>query len=151
MRRAQLALSRFLPLIDWGRFARCNLNEEAGIGQGFRVFACGDADQALAWVLRTDSIGPEGTLRDDVPPRQAVLVLPGLAAGRYRVAQFDTQRGQTIDTLYLSHGGGDMRLACGGVVRDLAVAVVAVGGSPASAGVHCLASRPPSRACAAIS
>ena len=58
MRAAQGALARFLPLIDWQRFRRRNLNDEVGSTTGdLALFACGDEDQALAWLLRKDSIG----------------------------------------------------------------------------------------------
>jgi mannan endo-1,4-beta-mannosidase len=57
MHAAQQGLGRFLPLIDWTRFRRRNLNAEARCSAGFAVFACGDEHQALAWLLRTDSIG----------------------------------------------------------------------------------------------
>jgi hypothetical protein len=130
MRRAQLALSRFLPSIDWCRFVRRNLNEEARASRGFHVFACGDEHQALAWLLRTDVTGPNGMMRADAVPRPASLMLPGLAAGSYRVALFDTRQGHTIETRTLVHGGGDLHLACGPVTFD--VAIVVVGGPSGS-------------------
>src|SRR5579875_692920 len=53
MRRAQASLSGFLPLIDWLRFNRVNLNAEIrASGPGVAVFGCGDADQAVVWLLR---------------------------------------------------------------------------------------------------
>ena len=43
MRRAQAALARFLPLIDWRRFRRKNLNHEVRVSHpAVRVAACGD-------------------------------------------------------------------------------------------------------------
>jgi hypothetical protein len=131
MRRAQLALSRFLAFIDWRRFRRRNLNEEASATEGFEVFACGDAHQALAWLLRTDSLGPDGRLRTDAPQRQAAVTLPSLAAGRYRVVLFDTQRGEAIADRECVHVAGDLQVFCGEVRCDVAVAVIGDPVSPA--------------------
>ena len=49
MRKAQWALSRFLPLIDWTRFARRNLSAEMRCEDaGVALAGCGDEAQALA-------------------------------------------------------------------------------------------------------
>jgi mannan endo-1,4-beta-mannosidase len=127
MHRAQHGLSRFLPLIDWARFLRRNLNEEAKASDGFAVFACGDDRQAIVWLLRDDSIGRDGTLRSDAAPRPARIVLPGLAAGRYRWTGFDTRAGLPIESHAFAHAGGELTLACGDVACDLAVAIAPEG------------------------
>jgi hypothetical protein len=95
MRDAQRALAGFLPLVDWKRLRRRNLNAEAAIDrEGCAVFACGDAGQAVAWVLRTDRLDSAGMLDRRASPIEATLLLPGLAAGRYRLAFWDTREGR---------------------------------------------------------
>lgn len=127
MREAQGALSRFLPLIDWTRFRRVNLNEAARTGAGLAAFACGDGDQAVAWLLRTDSLGADGMLRSDLPGLPTTLGLPGLHAGCYRVTEFCTRTGRVAASRRVAHAGGQLVLQCAPVIRDVAVAVSSVG------------------------
>ncbi|RYZ01308.1 MAG: hypothetical protein EOO24_15235 [Comamonadaceae bacterium] len=126
MRRAQQGLAAFLPAIDWTRFRRRNLNEEVRASEGVAAFACGDAQQAVVWLLRTGSIGPGGTLRPDAPAIDARFVLPGLDAGRLRVASFETRSGTLLREFELDHEGGDLSIDAGALVTDLALAVRAV-------------------------
>ena len=80
MRAAQLALARFLPLIDWPRFRRRNLRRAVGIeGGGVACFSCGDEHQALLWLLRTDCIAENGRVYRDGRPARVRLLVPGLA------------------------------------------------------------------------
>jgi hypothetical protein len=125
MRAAQNALARFLPLIDWHRFRRRNLNDEVGSTSGdLALFACGDEDQALAWLLRTDSIGPDGRLRRDVAPVDATLSLPGLRAGDYRVTAWDTCLGNATSVTTLRHQGqGNLCIPLPRIATDLALAI----------------------------
>src|SRR5690606_13949224 len=95
MRRAQRALADFLPQVDWLRFRRKNLNDEVTVSHpAAAVFACGDGEQTLAWVLRRDTIGRNGMLRDDVSPLQVEVRVPGIETGRYRVTCWDTKVGE---------------------------------------------------------
>jgi mannan endo-1,4-beta-mannosidase len=96
MREAQRALAAFLPLLDWTRFHRCNLNEEIGAPAGVAAFGCGDADQALVWLLRTDCIVKGGTLSRDVAPLSVALDVPGLSPGAYRIVRFDTLAARVV-------------------------------------------------------
>ena len=96
MREAQRAMAAFLPLVDWTRFRRRNLNEEIAVSSpGVAAFGCGDAEQAVAWLLRTDGLGRDGTL---VPTEAAPteVRVPGLAPGDYRVSSFDTVAGRVV-------------------------------------------------------
>ena len=100
MRRAQRALAAFLPLIDWPRFRRVNLNEEVAVSaRGVAAFACGDARQALVWLLRTGIGAADGRLRRDAVAIAPRLRVPGLAAGRYRVTAWDTAAGHASTTI----------------------------------------------------
>ncbi len=96
MRAAQGSLSGFLPLIDWARFRRRNLSGEvvtAPGGDRLAVFACGDARQAIVYLLRRDILGDDGRLRRDAPPLGVLVRVPGLEPGRYRVTAWDTGAG----------------------------------------------------------
>ncbi|MBT2323636.1 hypothetical protein J7E62_14905 [Variovorax paradoxus] len=123
MRRAQRGLSNFLPLIDWTRFERRNLNAEAGHAQGFAAFACGDRHQAVAWLLRTDIVRADGMLATNVVPRPAYLVLPGLVGGDYGVVLFDTRLGRECGLWEVTHPGGNLHIECPPIACDVAIAV----------------------------
>jgi mannan endo-1,4-beta-mannosidase len=100
MRAAQKALAGFLPLIDWTRFRRTNLDRAIDIetgGAACAACACGDAEQAIAWIVRTDRLDRSGMMRRDAEAGEPVcpgLRLPGLAAGRYRVTFWNTLEGR---------------------------------------------------------
>ncbi|MDB5684487.1 MAG: hypothetical protein JWM75_2185 [Sphingomonas bacterium] len=94
MRQAQHGLSAFLPLIDWTRFRRHNLNAEVEVTPAtIARFACGDDAQAIVWLLRTDCLARDGTVRRDAPSLSADVTVPGLGQGRYRITAFDTAAG----------------------------------------------------------
>ncbi|MDB5622184.1 MAG: hypothetical protein JWR39_747 [Devosia sp.] len=92
MRRAQRAMTDFLPQLDWTLFKRVNLNAQIA-AQGFHAFGCGDAHQALIWLLRRDTLAPDGRLRTDVAPAAAPIRVPGLRNGDYRVTGWNTAQG----------------------------------------------------------
>jgi mannan endo-1,4-beta-mannosidase len=125
MRAAQSALARFLPLVDWQRFRRRNLNDEIGLSDpALAAFACGDEEQVIAWLLRTDEVGRDGTLRKDVEPRPVRPDVPGLRPGRYRVTTWDTVSGETAATFEVDHPQGDrLRLPVLQVRTDLALSI----------------------------
>jgi hypothetical protein len=125
MREAQKALAGYLPLIDWTRFRRRNLNFEIEIqGRGCVGFACGDAEQAVVWVLRVDRRDRKGMLRKDAEPVEVTLSIPGLGPGRYRVTPWDTVAGRCLGC-FEAERGADGRLAAPlpPLRTDLAVAV----------------------------
>jgi mannan endo-1,4-beta-mannosidase len=125
MRVAQRGLARFLPLIDWPRFNRRNWNEEVTVSvPALKTVACGDSEQALLWLLRSDQIGRDGRLRRDVEPVAATVTLPELRAGTYRVTAWNTAEGETVCDIAVENTN-----ACGltfetpGVVTDMAFAI----------------------------
>ena len=91
MRRAQRGMADFLSLVDWPRFDRRPI--EVGVSDpAVACFACGDARQAVLWLLRTAPLLPDGRVDPDC--RSAVSVeVPGLAAGRYWATTWDTGAG----------------------------------------------------------
>jgi mannan endo-1,4-beta-mannosidase len=125
MRSAQGTLARFLPLIDWGRLRRRNLNEELRCSSpALASFGCGDEDQAVAWLLRTDTIRRDGTLRREADPLMTSLSVPGLRPGSYRLTLWDTCRGAALHTTTVRHEGPDaLCLPALPVATDLAVAL----------------------------
>ncbi len=134
MRRAQRALARFLPLIDWARFDRRSLGPAVAVrdGEGAAVgperlarFACASADQAVVYLLPRDRLDGRGMLRRDGPPRRATLAIPGLRPGRYRITGWDTVRGDPIAPAAEQDGTETFDLPP--FAGDLAVALVRCG------------------------
>jgi hypothetical protein len=125
MRAAQKALAGFTPLLDWTRFRRRNLNREIEISHaGCTGFACGDAGQAVAWVLRTDRLDRSGRVRRDAEPVTPELRLPGLSPGSYRVTFWNTEEGRCAGCAETERSAdGTLRLSLPPLVTDLAVAV----------------------------
>ncbi|TCD04358.1 hypothetical protein EYB45_08745 [Erythrobacteraceae bacterium CFH 75059] len=122
MRRTQRSLAAFLPLIDWTCFRRrnlaarlhCDAADTAAIG-------CGDAAQAVVWLLRTSGVGPDGRLARR-EPRPVSVTVPGLAEGRYRVTCFDTEEGVAGPVQEVTTSAGLLRI-CVPLDRDLALAI----------------------------
>lgn len=97
MRAAQSALSRVLPLVDWTRFRRRNLNAELSVSdQRVACFGCGDTSQAVIWLLRTDVHKRTGMVDREAASLDINLSVPGLDEGSYRVVQVDTRSGRII-------------------------------------------------------
>ncbi|HWT30230.1 MAG TPA: hypothetical protein VN240_04300, partial [Propylenella sp.] len=124
MRRAQLSLSRFLPLVDWPKFRRRNLNHEVEVfGANVAAFACGDARQAVVWLLRADTIGPDGRLRRDAEPIAPHVWVPGLEPGTYTATFWDTEAGASAGQIEAQAGPKGLRLDIPAFVTDVAIAV----------------------------
>jgi hypothetical protein len=125
MRIAQRNLARFLPLIDWQQFNRRNWNAEVRVSvPAMKAVACGDQQQALLWLLRSDQIGREGMLRVDAEPLTAAVTLPTLKAGTYRITSWNTAAGERVLDLEVQstyHGG--LTFTTPGVVTDMAFAI----------------------------
>jgi mannan endo-1,4-beta-mannosidase len=95
MRVAQHGLAKFLPLIDWNRFDRRCWNERVSASvAGVDAFGCGDDEQALLWMLRTD-VRKDGTLDPKAAPVRVELTCPG-RPGAYEVTHFETRDGQVL-------------------------------------------------------
>lgn len=112
MRAAQRALAGFLPLVDWPRFHRRNLNDEIAVGSaGLRAFGCGDEARAVVWLLREELAEPVAGLRRvrEGGETRAALTVPGLGAGAYRVTGWETRAGREV--LKLDATAGDSGLA----------------------------------------
>jgi hypothetical protein len=122
MRIAQRGLAGFLPLIDFRRFYRRNLNEEAVTSNpAVKVVASGDDSQAIAWLIRTDTIDEDGMLNRDAAPIGLRLKIPGLDLGCYTITTWDTVNGREICRFEASLPGA---IEISALVGDIAVAVV---------------------------
>jgi mannan endo-1,4-beta-mannosidase len=123
MRRAQHALARFLPLIDWPSFRRVNLNHELAVSDSnVAAFACGDAKQSIVWLLRNDTLGPDGMVRRDAAPLPAQIRVPGLHAGRYRVTLWETAAGISPGAVEVTADDTGLALSLPPFTADIALA-----------------------------
>jgi hypothetical protein len=94
MRRAQAAMAGFLPLIDWARFRRVNLNAEIEVSTpAVAAFGCADEAQAVIWLVRRDTIGADGMLDRGAAPIGVRVRIPGLAPRPARAVLWDTTAG----------------------------------------------------------
>lgn len=132
MRRAQASLAAFHALVGWGHFARRPLHGEARLSGrgGAHLFACGSGDQAVLYILRADTLGPEGMLDPTAAPIAPVATLPGMAPGRYRVTSWCPRRARALAAAELAHRGGPLRIRPAPFATDLAVAVRRLDGPP---------------------
>jgi hypothetical protein len=122
MREAQRAMAGFLPLIDWARFRRRNLNDEA-TADGAHVFACASETQAVVWTLRKDGVGRDGRMRSDGDRPGPEIALPGLATGVYRITGWDTRRGVPAGRWTARAADGFLRIPSATFGADMAFAV----------------------------
>jgi hypothetical protein len=96
MRRLQRAMAGFLPLMDWQRFGRQCLNDALRVdGEGVAALGCGDADQAVLYLLRTGPLLEDGRVTPR-PGGPARVHVPGLGAGPFRAILWDTSEGQVM-------------------------------------------------------
>jgi hypothetical protein len=124
MRKAQAALAGFLPLINWASFRRRNLNQEIVTSHRLvSTFGCADDRQAIVWLLRRSPRTAEGRLDPAATPIDALVRVPGMAAGRYRVTGWDTDAGEPLGSFEAEASGGALRFAAPTFVRDVAFAV----------------------------
>jgi hypothetical protein len=126
MRHAQRALANFLPLMDWPRFHRRNLTDHIGVSDPrLRVFGCGDANQALVWLVRQELVTTAQKLRQVVDHGTIVaeLRVPRLAAGRYRATYWNTRDGREEGRLELTAAADGITLPATVLGGDLAIAI----------------------------
>ncbi|TGD81911.1 hypothetical protein EU557_07800 [Hymenobacter wooponensis] len=128
MRAAQQSLASFVELIHWPSFQRRNLNQEIQLSTpAFAGFACGDATQAIVWILRQDSLKKRGgTMLQHVKPLPVQIKIPGLHAGCYRVHLWNTLTGDSAGQVYLQATTGQLTVDLPEVRKDIALAIVRV-------------------------
>ncbi len=107
-KRSLHSLSKFLPLIDWRRFAPRDALPDLEINavsthpakrgkplKNVQIFGCRDEAQAVVWLLRGN---PTRNQTGMLPPRQSeliVLTLRQVRSGTYTVQEWDTVRGDS--------------------------------------------------------
>jgi mannan endo-1,4-beta-mannosidase len=125
MRRAQLVLAGFLPLIDWTQFRRAGLNPALeSSSDAVACFGCGDDAQAVIWLLRKDSIGRNGMLCTDAKPVELRIRVPGLSAGRYSITGWDTREGRMCAVFEAKKESGPcLQVQVPPFITDLALAI----------------------------
>lgn len=98
MHCAQSGLSAFLPWIDWAKLKRRNWNREITVNSQAKIaaFGCGDASQAVIWLLRRDALDQEKRVRRDVVA-QADLTLPSMNSGEYQAVLWDTSTATVLE------------------------------------------------------
>ena len=94
MHAAQRALHDFLPSIDWTTFYRRPHAVTTTAPERVHAIACADETQAVAWLVRRDTLGADGRLDAGAPALHVVARLSGLAPGDYRVTCWDTRAGR---------------------------------------------------------
>lgn len=93
MRRAQKNMSEFAELINWQSFNRKNLNDQLSADNpNIHTFGCGDANQAIIWLLSVKAKKRSKTKSSMISSPVAVPV-PGLDAGNYKVHLWSTLTG----------------------------------------------------------
>lgn len=125
MRRAQLTLHRFLPLIMWDQFHRINLNSEIKLTDpALHAFGCGDEKQAILWLLRTNAVGKNRMLRADADAKPSHASIPFLTKGRYLITLWNTVTGSATNSFKINHAGlSSLRLPLPAVKTDIAIAI----------------------------
>ncbi len=118
MRRLQGAMARFLPLIDWLHFDRRCLNGEIVAEGDVAAFGCGDAHQAVLYLLSTRLLpdgraAPCGAMRVEVPGLQAPV----------RATLWHPQDGRPLGPAAVRHVGDKVEVAVPALGPDLAVAL----------------------------
>ena len=123
MRAAQRSLAEFLPLIDWLQFDRRNWNDEIQTDAPCATFGCGDPNQAIVYLLRTDTLGEDGMMKPDAPPVDARLEVPGLRAGTYQITVWDVLKGGAAREFTADCAGENPLSLTVEVQSDLALAI----------------------------
>ena len=123
MRAAQRAMADFLPLLAWQRLDRRPLGPRLVLDDPtVEGFGCGDAAQAVVWLLRTRPLGRDGRVRPD-GGAPAVVRLAGMAPRTYRVTAWDTRQGRAEAEWLIDATGGTASIPLGRLGPDLALAV----------------------------
>ena len=134
MRQAQAAMSGFLPLVDWLRFDRHNVNDQLVVFEGKRKisgrkvarFGCASEDQALVYLLRRDALLADGRLNRSAEPIELSVLVSGLQPGEYVVHAWDTVASASLGrTMQVLREGQGVRLPP--VTGDMAVAICRIG------------------------
>ena len=127
MRRLQRAMSGFLPLVDWQHFGRRCLNGELRVeGDAVTALGCGDADQAVVYLLRRAPLLEDGRVdpRVSSPSGKPVHVaVPGLGDGMFRAVLWHTSEGRVLGEVRVQRRDDGVCIGPLNVGADVAIAV----------------------------
>ena len=122
MRRAQRAMTDFLPLVDWPRFNRRPLDGLTASDPSVACFGSGDRNQAVLFLLRQAPLLPDGRV-DPAASGPVSLPVPGLADDSYRATVWDTRAGRAAASVTARSRDGALLLDLPALGADAAVAV----------------------------
>ncbi len=135
MRAAQRAMAGFLPLLAWQRFARRPLGARLRLDDpAVDGFGCGDAAQAVVWLLRARPLAPDGRVQPGCAA-PATVQLSGMRPGAYRVTAWDTQAGRAEGEWLVAAQDGVVGVVLPRLGADLALAVRPKSVGPGSVGL----------------
>jgi mannan endo-1,4-beta-mannosidase len=129
MRLAQKSMAAFCRLIDWKTFNRVNIAKSVKVSQkNVHVFACGDAGQAIIWLLRTDTINAMGMTDAQASPIETLLQIP-LSKGCYRAVWWHTLK-CSIQTTSMgqTNAKGLLTIKIEGLISDMAIVISRING-----------------------
>jgi mannan endo-1,4-beta-mannosidase len=130
MRQAQKSMAAFTNLIEWKKFRRKNLSNEVEKNTDkVAVFACADAEQAVIWVLRQDTVRKrEGTLDTNAAPVEVALKVPGMDTGKYLFTIWNTAIGKAmLQEEAQNTVAGSLSMVIPAVKTDVALAIRKIG------------------------
>jgi hypothetical protein len=88
------------------------------------MFACGDAEQALLWLLRTDALGADGRIDRTHSTVDLRVSVPDLHPGDYQITYWDTEHGFVLAIEdHDNKSGGALSFSPPPIMADIAIAV----------------------------
>jgi len=88
------------------------------------AFGCGDSEQAVLWLLRTDAIGADGRIDRTLPAVDLQIAVPDLSPGNYRITYWDTEGARVVGEAEQGHNADALfGFNPPPIAADLAVAV----------------------------
>ena len=129
MRKAQLAMSHFMPYIDWLHFDRQNITDHLEVRVHGRVvtrkvarFGCASSTQALLYLIRRDALRPDGCLDWNAAGLDVTVKVPTFPVGHAKVCVWNTVHGVVLhESIQLTGSANPLHLPL--LVGDYAIAV----------------------------
>lgn len=125
MRATQRSLAGFVGLINWAQFQRRDLTAVVQLSTTLvRCVACGDARQAVVWLVRSDALTTRAGHQRPAAPLAVQIGLPGLWPGFYRVYCWDTKAGRVAGQLLVQADAAQLAICLPALESDVALAIV---------------------------
>ncbi|GAB3169664.1 glycoside hydrolase 5 family protein [Telluribacter humicola] len=124
MRRAQHSLAQFCQLIRWSRFNRRNISDQIQVStSGLSVFGSVDGEQAVVWLLRTDTLRKDGMINPQATPIPVTIQIPAMEVGTYTVVGWDTREARLRMEWKVEVKGTSLVIELPAVSTDVALAI----------------------------